>query len=706
MRLANSRGPGRSRLALILIGCGLLAGCASARSSEPPPEARAGGWRVVERLGEARYLAPDASGWSPATPASMLPSGSEVTTGAGGRVILARAGDHISVGPTSRLSLPSGEAGGVLRQDAGWLRYRVAETTADPLVVATPFLEIEVRGTIFDVTVSPLATEVAVERGQVRIATPDGLRQIELEAGQSAYAGGTTGGLAFRRGPGEPMEQVETIVLPAMHPTSDPIEGRSPGGPLMVEATAAHRASTSGAAASQAAVPIATATVTALPAGPATVARAVPPAGASGRIEDSRWGSRARARRSGDRGVCRRAGGGQGWPARGPIRAARRTVRSPDRGHDRFGSGRAAPLRPRHVMRARSELSSALRRAPGRRGGGRRRRCGLIASGVAGWLAACALCGGPGPALADLSARSAAPPPAAVGALDTSPAVTEGDWVVLRAAADASWRREGGVGWLPIASGQVLPAGSEVETGPAGALLLVVGGDRLVVAADSRVVLPARDPGQDQRLRIERGRMRVDVEPRPGRDVEIRTPLLSLGIKGTSLEVAVDPAQDSVLVLEGRITVTTPDHRAVADLGAGEGLRQPTEPGSVPERLAVPDLPASVERNAPLRWYLEVPGAASASDASSVAGPVGSAEAAPATVERAPRTAAGRSRPTGGRRDGWLDDRTSMMTIVLIAAAGLMILIMPGMALGQNIRQQWRDRSSARGRRRRGLTQG
>ena len=302
MRLAKSRGPGCSRLALIVIGCGLLAGCESAWPSAPLADARAEGWRVVERLGEARYLAPDASGWSPAMPATTVPSGSKVVTGAGGRVILARAGEHISVGPTSRLSLPPAEAGGVLRQDAGWLRYRVAETPADPLVVATPFLEIEVGGTIFDVTVSPLATEVAVERGQVGIVTPDGLHRIGLEAGQSAYAGGPTGGLALRRGPGDSLEQVETVVLPAMHPTSGVIEGRSPVAPMMVEAGAAHRASTSGTAASQAAVPIATATVTTQPADRATVERAVPPATAS----------RDGAARAGRRSEAERTGGAQG----------------------------------------------------------------------------------------------------------------------------------------------------------------------------------------------------------------------------------------------------------------------------------------------------------------------------------------------------------------------------------------------------------
>ena len=87
-----------ARLALVLIGSALLGGCQSLQPSAPA-EVQLDGWRVVERVGDARYLAPDASGWAPALPAASLPAGSEVTTGAGGRVILARGGDHISAGP-------------------------------------------------------------------------------------------------------------------------------------------------------------------------------------------------------------------------------------------------------------------------------------------------------------------------------------------------------------------------------------------------------------------------------------------------------------------------------------------------------------------------------------------------------------------------------------------------------------------------------
>jgi hypothetical protein len=249
-----------SWLALILIGSGLLAGCQSA-TSRASPQVEADGWRVVERLGDARYLAPDASGWSPAIPATTLPSGSQVVTGTGGRVILARTGDHLSAGPASRFSLPPFGPGAILKQHAGWLRYRIADAAAQTMVVETPFLAIEVRGTVFDVTVSETATEVSVERGQVRIATPDGRRQIELEAGQSAYASGPAGDrLAFRRGQGEPLEPVAPIILPAMHPKAGVSEGRPLAKPLTIEDGAANR---SGTAASEAAVPIATAVATA-----------------------------------------------------------------------------------------------------------------------------------------------------------------------------------------------------------------------------------------------------------------------------------------------------------------------------------------------------------------------------------------------------------------------------------------------------------
>ena len=42
----------------------------------------------------------------------------------------------------------------------------------------------------------------------------------------------------------------------------------------------------------------------------------------------------------------------------------------------------------------------------------------------------------------------------------------------------------------------MVPAQSEIETGPDGALILVVGGDRLALDANSRLILPAREPAR------------------------------------------------------------------------------------------------------------------------------------------------------------------------------------------------------------------
>jgi hypothetical protein len=255
-----------SRLALIPILAGLAAGCQSVERGAPAA-AQVSGWQVVERLGEARYKTDAGGGWSPAMPPSALADGSQVVTGVGGRLIVARAGQHISAGPASRFTLPDTLSGTPLEQRAGSLRYRVTEAAPGRLLVATPFLKIEVASTVFDVTVSATATEVSVQQGRARIATPDGLRQIELGAGQSAYAGGAAQvALAFRATAGAPLAPVEPIVLPAMHPRPGVLEGRAPRS-VEPPAYAGSQASSSGTAASSAAVPLAKAEIATSPQG-------------------------------------------------------------------------------------------------------------------------------------------------------------------------------------------------------------------------------------------------------------------------------------------------------------------------------------------------------------------------------------------------------------------------------------------------------
>jgi hypothetical protein len=85
--------------------------------------------------------------------------------------------------------------------------------------VHTRALDLELVAGVVDVQVNQLATEVSVKEGQVRVATPDGLRRTQMLAGQVARAGGPEGEqLALRRAPDAAMEPVEPVILPVIHP--------------------------------------------------------------------------------------------------------------------------------------------------------------------------------------------------------------------------------------------------------------------------------------------------------------------------------------------------------------------------------------------------------------------------------------------------------------------------------------------------------
>ncbi|MGH6896017.1 MAG: FecR domain-containing protein, partial [Geminicoccaceae bacterium] len=173
--------------------------------------------------------------------------------------------------------------------------------------------------------------------------------------------------------------------------------------------------------------------------------------------------------------------------------------------------------------------------------------------------------------------------------LDSSIVPAAANWVVLDVTGTAAWRAQDESRWRAFELGEVLPPGCEIETGPDGEVVLVAGGDQLIVAPHGRLIVPRAAPGQDRRLRHERGRILVHIEPRKDRDVRVDTPLLSLGIKGTTFEVDVDSEQNSVVVHDGEVQVTTPDQPDPVDLGAGEGLRQPAAPGGRATRFTLPE---------------------------------------------------------------------------------------------------------------------
>jgi hypothetical protein len=338
-------------------------------------------------------------------------------------------------------------------------------------------------------------------------------------------------------------------------------------------------------------------------------------------------------------------------------------------------------------------------------------------------LAALVLVAGPRPVAAESSPGAADLVGMDEAVLDTSGPSPGVGWVAVEALGLARWRYQGDADWRRFKNGEVLVPGAEIETGPDGYVLLVVGGDRLILAENSHLVVSLSSLDHDHRLRHDRGRVRVDVEKRPDRDLQLRTPLLSLGIKGTSFEVAVDSVQNSVVVFNGEVAVKTLRARqpVARDLGPGEGLKQPVDAGARSIELALRDLPGVPGRTDGVRWHLaarpEAPSSSSESFENGSTPPAGDATFDDAGADHAAEQWSSSSDGAGGLSDGygrvsdgsgglgdWLDQRTSAMTLLLILAAAVAILVIPALLLGQNLRLQWLARPGGKGRRRRALT--
>lgn len=355
-----------------------------------------------------------------------------------------------------------------------------------------------------------------------------------------------------------------------------------------------------------------------------------------------------------------------------------------------------------------STSGAAASPLPGGRSLGRARR--RIATR---WLGACLLCllvalGAPA---RGFDGEEPSTPAAEELVLHGAGVPTSANWVVLDARGIAAWRAEGDARWQRFTRGEVLAPGCEIETGSDGEVMLVAGGDQLTIAPQGRLIVPVAQPGQDRRLRHERGRILVQIESRDARDVRVDTPLLSLGIKGTTFEVLVEPTQDSVLVHEGDVEVTTPGGGDAVDLGADEGLRQPAVPGGEPTRFTVPAIadPAGIADGPPWRLPSAAtadPGQPETRGAKVVPDPAQTPDPAETEVR------GGGARPTRAASDdgihfGPLGELAGgPWGSIAILAVGALILAIAALALVQRWRERWSGQPNPPAQRRRQLVRG
>jgi hypothetical protein len=152
----------------------------------------------------------------------------------------------------------------------------------------------------------------------------------------------------------------------------------------------------------------------------------------------------------------------------------------------------------------------------------------------------------------------------------------------------AGWRVDGITGQAsahrgtaaatPLAVGQVISVGSEVETGVGAVVFLSHNGDRLIVQPNSRLRID--EPGTAGLLdhfMQSLGSVFYDVEPRRNRSFGVTAPYMAAVVKGTRFLVTVEADKNSVRVDRGRVLVESKD--GVSSVLVGAGTLATAQPG-------------------------------------------------------------------------------------------------------------------------------
>src|SRR4029453_2732381 len=156
-----------------------------------------------------------------------------------------------------------------------------------------------------------------------------------------------------------------------------------------------------------------------------------------------------------------------------------------------------------------------------------------------------------------------------LAAIDPNARTGAAGWRVDGITGQASAHR-GAAAAAPLAVGQVLSAGSEVETGVGAVVFLSHNGDRLIIQPNSRLRID--DPGTAGLLdhfMQSLGSVFYDVEPRKNRSFGVTAPYVAAIVKGTKFLVTVEADKNSVRGDRGRVLVESTDGVSSVRVSAG-----------------------------------------------------------------------------------------------------------------------------------------
>jgi hypothetical protein len=142
-------------------------------------------------------------------------------------------------------------------------------------------------------------------------------------------------------------------------------------------------------------------------------------------------------------------------------------------------------------------------------------------------------------------------------------------WRVSGLSGDAS-ARLGSAPYEPLAIGDIVPVGSEIQTERGSVVFLSRRGDRVVIQPNSHLRIAEPKAGGLLTQFIQTlGNVFYDVEPRSSRSFGVQGPYMAAVVKGTRFLVTVNRKTNSVRVDEGRVLVAAADGTSSAMVGPG-----------------------------------------------------------------------------------------------------------------------------------------
>jgi len=154
-------------------------------------------WVAVQVEGSVEFKRGNPK-WSALRRGDAVIPGYEIRTGPGGKVLLSRGQETITIEPESTLEFLPADNGSVTRilQKLGGAIFNIKKRNRKHFEVLTPHLVATVKGTEFSIRIDANGGTLNVISGSVGVTNKKSGKSVDVSAGQFAMVSGTSGAIA------------------------------------------------------------------------------------------------------------------------------------------------------------------------------------------------------------------------------------------------------------------------------------------------------------------------------------------------------------------------------------------------------------------------------------------------------------------------------------------------------------------------------